>query len=332
MVDKTSVTYMKGYLRHALEFEKYVYIWTQAMEEANARMLQLYDRRRALEQARESKAGQLEVFDETSARKKKSREKDAVRFKKKARRKLVAIAALVALLIFMIKRTFTHLGGIAFRISGLCVPIFWAIIILLILFLCDRNKSKNSGWEAKNEGGSRRQKALLEAEVADLESELAYDCVLEEETGVKQDEIHKALMAAKEGLRKIYAVNALPEKYQNIVAVATMCEYLETGRCNTIQGHGGIYDTYETERIQMAQLWQLMQINQRLEGIEASQRYICQEITRANGMLSNIQSSLGRIEKTNEQIAQNTAITAAAAQQTAAAVRWFQWNAWANGY
>jgi len=139
--------------------------------------------------------------------------------------------------------------------------------------------------------------------------------------------IHSQLQIAQQNLSQLYAMNLLPEQYRNMNAVATMYEYLETGRCNTIAGHGGIYDTYETEKIQLAQLEQQVQMNQTLLRMEDGQRQICREIRQANSTLSDIRSSLSNIEFTNKQIADNTAISAAANKQTAEVARYMAWKA-----
>ena len=46
-------------------------------------------------------------------------------------------------------------------------------------------------------------------------------------------------------LKQLYGKNLLPPVYRNLVAVGTLYGYLINGRCTTIEGHGGIYDTYE---------------------------------------------------------------------------------------
>lgn len=38
MGKEDNLKFMEGYLRHAMEFEKYVYIWSNAMNKANSQM------------------------------------------------------------------------------------------------------------------------------------------------------------------------------------------------------------------------------------------------------------------------------------------------------
>ena len=173
---------------------------------------------------------------------------------------------------------------------------------------------------------------ILQAQESQAENDWIVNNIEETVVNQRQEEIHNALVAAKNSLMQIYSENVLPQKYRTLTAVATLYEYLETGRCNTIQGHGGIYDTYEVESLHLAQLQQMVQMNQTLSRMEDNQRYICQELRQANLTLSSINASLNEIEKTNAEIAKNTAISAAANQQTAVATSWLAWRAWANGY
>ena len=142
----------------------------------------------------------------------------------------------------------------------------------------------------------------------------------------KQSEIFTALQDAKSSLRDIYAVNVLPERYRSFCAAATMLGYLQTGRCTAIQGHGGIYDTYEIDMQNRAIITTLEEIKNISLQIEANQQLLLSEMQQANRTLTNINQTVNRIDVTTKQIEKNTAISAAANQQTAAAASWIAWN------
>ena len=305
-INKNSVSYMKGYLKHALTFEKYVYIWSRAMDEVNARMKQIYSERRRLENLRASAQNQLASLEDANEQHRKNKESEAAQNRKYA--KIALISGLVMLPMLPI---------------GLGIYSFF------------KSQAASLEEEAKqltSKASAKRQEMILQAQESEASNDWIVNNIEEAVVGKRQEEIHNALNAAKKNLMQIYAENVLPQKYRTMNAVATMYEYLETGRCNIIQGHGGIYDTYEVEKVHLAQLEQMMQMNRTLEDIADSQRYICEELRQANRTLSGISTSLNEIEKTNEEIARNTAISAAANQQTAAAASWLSWRAWANGY
>ena len=62
-MDKNSVPYMTEYLKYALTFEKNVYIWSQALEEANARMRQIYHDRKRLMASKKNSQNRLAVLE-----------------------------------------------------------------------------------------------------------------------------------------------------------------------------------------------------------------------------------------------------------------------------
>lgn len=350
-INKNSVSYMKGYLKHAVAFEKYVYIWSQAMDDANRRMKQIYSERKRLESAKAAASTRLASLDDTNERQRGYKESEAAKYRKKSKNIFITTAVLLALL-FLIgagigyallndpDTTFIIPRGAVIPVLGLTVMILGSLFtgilpICLGIFFSNRSKAARFEKEAKqlaSRASGRRQEIILQAQESEAENAWVTNILEESAVSQHQEEIHNALISAKNSLLQIYSENILPQKYRSLTAVATLYEYLETGRCNTIQGHGGIYDTYEVEKLHLAQLQQMVQMNESLSRIEDNQRYICQELRQANRTLSGIHASLREIEKTNAEIAKNTAISAAANQQTAAAAQWITWRAWANGY
>lgn len=329
-VNKNSVAYMKEYLKYAVEFEKYVYIWSRAMSQANERKRQIYSDYQNIKKLQASNGNRMSRLNLSFETQRRMKERDIDQYKKKSN---TALFVLVGLLVIMVLLyiIFDFYYFIALGVLGVLVvlPICLGVII--------HNKVKIAQLKNEIDGlmqsdSGRRQGIIMEARESQYEERLNENQAEEALISKRQQEIQSSLLIAQKNLRQIYDVNVLPAKYRNLTAVATLYEYLETGRCNIITGHGGIYDTYETERIHLAQLQQMVEMNQRLSRIEDNQRYICQEMQKANSTLRSINSSLKEIEKTNAEISRNTAISAVANQQTAAATSWMAWNAWAQGY
>ena len=342
---------MKEYLKHAMEFEKYVYIWTNAMNELNSRKRQIYDERRRIEVIRANTINRLNTYDDTNARQRRYKEDEAERYRNKSRNALIITMVLMGILfcagavlgIALLNNpdnTFVVPESTVIPILGFTVMIIGSLFtgilpIGLGLFASNKRKAMQAESEAKQLASfdsGRREKMILHSHKSEADEQ--WEAITYEESVISkyQEEIHNALMSAKSNLAQIYSENVLSQKYRSLVAVAAMYGYLETGRCNTIYGHGGIYDTYEIEQMQLAWLEEAIRTNQTLSGIEDNQRYICEEMRQANCTLSSINSNLTKIEKTNAEIAKNTAISAAANQQTAAATQYLAWRSWANGY
>lgn len=350
-INANSVSYMKGYLQHAITFEKNVYIWSQSMRDINKRVERLYDERARLETAKATVASSLASLNNSNAVLQRNKEQDAAKYKKRSKTALtVMIVAMIILFGFgcgvgllltsnpnttlaIPKGAVIPILGIAFLLIG---SLFTGIVPICVgISIYSKNKSSNLENEARSlasKASLKRQEMLLKAQEDEAENDWVVNVIEESVISKEQDEIHKQLQIAQSNLNQIYSLNVLPTKYRNLNAVATFYEYLVTGRCNTIQGHGGIYDTYEVERIQIEQLRQQMQMNATLSRMEDNQRMICQEMRQANQTLSGIKSHLSEIERSNEEIAKNTAISAAADRQTAEAAQWMAWRAWANGY
>ncbi len=101
------------------------------------------------------------------------------------------------------------------------------------------------------------QETALKQEKKNSEKELAQTCAdavksfphqkrvdyLQE----RKKELEKALSEAVGQRRALYAAGVIYQKYQTLVAEASMLEYLEARRCETLTGDNGAYNLYESE-------------------------------------------------------------------------------------
>lgn len=284
---------MREYLRYAVIFEKNCYIWSRAMEQANRRMNEIYTERKVLENAFTNAQNSLAALEGNPQITLDNTKKNVA--DKKLR----------------------NVGIILLFIPGLF------IIGLICLAVYNSEKKKKPKQDVQSEENSkRRKKLLLEDQEHRAANDLVVNAVEEDVLSKRQEDIAQALREAEKNRERLYAENILPTKYRYFSCVATLYEYLATGRCNTIYGHGGIYDTFETERLAIEQLEQLVRMNRTLDTIEFNQRFMMREIQKANSTLSAINNSLKEIEKTNAEIATNTAISAEMNKQTAASAQY----------
>lgn len=113
----------------------------------------------------------------------------------------------------------------------------------------------------------------------------------------------ESLKAAGESLAKLYSENLLPQKYRNFATVATMFEWLATGRCTSIYGHGGLFDTYEDYKQHEAIITKIDEVGKRLDCIESNQDILISEVQRSNEIAEKTYNSVKNVEKTQERIA-----------------------------
>ena len=123
----------------------------------------------------------------------------------------------------------------------------------------------------------------------------------------------------------VYDEGVLPERYRNIIAVASLYQFLENGICTQIKGHGGIYDTYEYHLKLKEIVDNLIEIRKDLRRIQANQEFLYDKLCDVHETLISINSGINSAAK---EIASNTAMTAEAAKRTAVAQEWRNREIW----
>ena len=286
MPNNNDPVYMSQYLEYVVEFEKYVWIWTNAMNTANNQLQMLYRKRNSLDNAVSQGINENKALNLRYAAQANIRKKDSKKFLKRAVLSVIGfiVIIMVLLVIFVLNKS-----GIT-KYTEAAYPLVWGGIFLFFFGIYNINryfKNKQSISQMKKFDVNSASEALVknrknQAELYRINSK-------EEELKIKekQSEIFTALQDAKSSLRDIYAVNVLPERYRSFCAAATMLGYLQTGRCNAIQGHGGIYDTYEIDMQNRAIITTLEEIKNISLQIEANQQLLLSEMQQANRTLTN---------------------------------------------
>ena len=110
----------------------------------------------------------------------------------------------------------------------------------------------------------------------------------------KDNEVLETLEAA---LQKLYDENVVFAKYRNMVAITTINEYLESGRCYELEGPNGAYNLYEMELRQNIVIGQLSNIIDNLEQIRSNQFSLYEELRKSNQKVDDIIYELKEIGK-----------------------------------
>ena len=103
---------------------------------------------------------------------------------------------------------------------------------------------------------------------------------------------------------EIYSYNVIYGKYRNHVALTTIYEYLDSGRCATLDGSQGAYNLYESESRTNEIIVQLSTIAASLETIKGNQLMLYRELKQANHNLDMLNASM------NEAISEITNLNA----------------------
>lgn len=157
--------------------------------------------------------------------------------------------------------------------------------------------------------------------------EKAKHIMLKEEIATAEELLMKFYKAQNE----MYSYGVIFEKYRNFVAISSFCEYISSGRCETLEGANGAYNLYENEIRMNMVIGQLNQVIESLEEIKQNQYMIYSAIQESNRQmralnsstsrmvttLSEIKSSATNMESYMSRIADNTEVIAYNTERTA---------------
>ena len=126
--------------------------------------------------------------------------------------------------------------------------------------------------------------------------------------------LKSALANTQTELDNLYSSNVIYPKYRNLIAVASMYEYIDSGRCSELEGADGAYNIYELEVRLDRIITQLDIIISNLEQIKANQYYLYTAINNLKPQIDNVVNEIKENTKKSDAVAVNTAITAYTAQ------------------
>lgn len=119
-------------------------------------------------------------------------------------------------------------------------------------------------------------------------------------------------------LEQLYSLNIIFPKYRSFACVATLLEYLQSGRCDELTGPDGAYNLYESELRSDLIITKLDNIERKLDQVIANQHTLYYAISQANKRLDKITTQLDKSLALQKATVANTAIAAANTAITAA--------------
>ena len=125
---------------------------------------------------------------------------------------------------------------------------------------------------------------------------------------VVRDEIvqaEKLLQELYQTRKQMYGSGVIFEKYHNFVAVSSFCEYITSGRCDSLDGVRGAYNLYENEIRMNAIISQLSDVVKSMKQIQKNQFVIYSAITQATNELATLKKSTEAMSKSLKTMEQN---------------------------
>lgn len=130
------------------------------------------------------------------------------------------------------------------------------------------------------------------------------------------------LLRTRRILQDTYNMGYIYPKYRNIVAICTILEYLESGRCDSLTGANGAYNLYENELRSNIIIGKLSDIGEKLDQI-SDNRHLLAEVVSSSVRSTN--RILNSMQGTLKQISQNTEYTQYYSQVTAQNTAFLSW-------
>ncbi len=152
-----------------------------------------------------------------------------------------------AAIIGCILSVFEHVPILGEVLEIFSVMLLW-IVPIIFFFLSKKEEKKNV------ERLNKQEIERYESDMCIYEQNIEIDKMRVRAEQLKKDNLNTVLLDLKQQrnetrriLRYYYSKNILFSKYQNLIAVCSLYEYLMAGRCTTLEGHEGAYNIFETE-------------------------------------------------------------------------------------
>lgn len=292
MEDKENIEVMKEYLGYAFRMEQNVYFLKKSIAALSYEYAAVT---RRLDNSKAIYSRDFDYINNTTVQGERDKAVGAEKAKLKKSIKLILlfVAIVVAFVIIAVIGYFTDsdiLFGIGFIGAGFLVSIS-PIGMLLVYFLGYRvYKRATVGKVQSAKTSAELQRASASVSVLKPQIE-ADECLITVYT-VQTKTLGQDLKKAKEDLELLYSKNLLPERYRNLVAVGAMYGYLVNRICNTIDGHGGIFDRLETD-LNFTRLYQRLDIIiEQNRQMLANQREVISALNRIDSGVASLTNEI----------------------------------------
>ena len=141
----------------------------------------------------------------------------------------------------------------------------------------------------------------------------------------EQNRVYNLYKETVNSLNSLYGLNIVYFKYQDMVPIYTLYEYLLSKRCYQLDGPNGAYNIYEYELRQGLIIHKLDVVIQKLDTIIENQRLLSQEISVSNQIAAKMSSQIESVARKLGPISQNTEVSAYYNKITAQNTEYLKW-------
>lgn len=120
--------------------------------------------------------------------------------------------------------------------------------------------------------------------------------------------IEKRFILTKKLLNKVYSFDIVHPKYRGLIPICSFYEYLDTGICQSLEGHEGAYRQYENDIKLNRIITSLDKINEKLDAIMNYQSQLYAELQIIRKNQESLCSQIDTLCQANEKIVNNTSV------------------------
>lgn len=177
-----------------------------------------------------------------------------------------------------------------------------------------KEKVENQEKQIKNQEISERNKQITN------ESDTRAKMISEEIAKAKRTLTETSVL-----LNNYYSSGVVYPKYQGLIPVTMFCEYLASGRCDTLTGHEGAYNIYENEIRLNLIIVKLEEVVDKLDQIQQNQYMLASQLEQITRELQGLNSAVATQTAVLERIDDNTEVSNYYNRITAANTDFLTW-------
>ena len=117
-----------------------------------------------------------------------------------------------------------------------------------------------------------------------------------QETSLQIEELNKVTDLLQTSLNNIYSKDIVCPKYRNLVDIARIYEYFESGRCTELEGANGAYNLYEEELRSNKAISSISQVIEDSENPQNGQYALCDQISQSTQAVEELLNQMNNTQ------------------------------------
>lgn len=178
--------------------------------------------------------------------------------------------------------------------------------------IAKQNQKERERYQAEMKAYTEKCQSIQERNQASHRIHTQALTTYNKETQETLDKLAETETSLKTSLYTLYSKNVVYAKYRNLVTIATLFEYIDSGRCFELEGPNGAYNLYEGELRSDIIISSLSSIISNLEAIRNNQYTLYQSIENAHATTRDLLLNINNTQMLTAYYAKQAAMAASA--------------------